>query len=78
MDADYWKTFVHIEGLTGAGPGDVNGDDRFNINDVTSLIDAILNGDEAVLSNPYADVNGDGKVNINDIADLIYMLLNDN
>ena len=74
--ADYWKSFVHIEGLTGVGPGDLNGDGRLSINDVTTLIDAILNGDEAALSNPYADVNGDGKVSITDISDLIYMLLN--
>ena len=73
--ANVWKQFVNIEGLAGAGPGDVNGDGDLTITDVTGLIDAILSGDPDVMNNPYADVNGDGKVTIADVTALISSLL---
>ena len=73
--ANVWKQFANIEGLAGAGPGDVNGDGSFTITDVTGLIDAILGGDPDVMNNPYADVNGDGKVTIADVTALISSLL---
>ena len=73
--ANYWKNFANIEALAGSGPGDMNGDGRLSIGDVTGLIDALLTGDPDVLSNPYADVNGDGKISIGDITALINMLL---
>lgn len=72
----YWSRFDPIEGITGSGPGDMNGNGNLDINDVTSLIDLILSSDEALQDNPYADVNGDGKVDIRDVTDLIYMILN--
>jgi hypothetical protein len=74
--ANYWKNFTNIVGLVGAGPGDANGDGVLGISDVTTLINALLNGNEEMLNNPYADVNGDGVVNIRDITILINMLLN--
>jgi len=52
--------------------GDVNGDGKVNISDVTNLIDVILNGGES----PGGDVNGDGNVNISDVTRLIDMILN--
>ena len=53
--------------------GDVNGDDKVNISDVTDLIDIILGG---LPSNSAADVNSDGKVNISDVTDVIDIILN--
>lgn len=54
-------------------PGDVDGDGRISIGDVTSLINIMLTGGTAPAS---GDVDGDGKVNISDITALINMLLN--
>ena len=52
--------------------GDVNGDGNVAINDVTELIDALLNGSSV----PNGDVNQDGLLNISDVTVLIDMLLN--
>ena len=73
--ANYWKRFANIVALEGCGPGDVNGDGRLSISDVTGLIDAILSGYAEALYGPYADVNGDGRVNITDVTTLINTLL---
>ena len=67
-----WKKFTNIEGIPGAGPGDLNGDGEISISDVTALIDLLLCGGELP---PYADVDGDGAVSIKDITVLIDMLL---
>ena len=56
-------------------PGDVNGDDIINIDDVTSLIDLLLSGDTLP---DYADVNGDGVTSIKDVTILIDILLSNN
>lgn len=60
--------------------GDVNGDGRVSIKDVTALISYLLNGDytedkDETINEEGADVNGDGKISINDVTDLIHMLL---
>lgn len=60
---------------TGPMAGDINGDGKIAINDVTTLIDQLLNDDELPA---YADVDGDGNVNIKDVTVLIDMLLNRN
>lgn len=52
--------------------GDVNGDGKVDISDVTNLIDVILNGGES----PGGDVNGDGRVDISDVTRLIDVILN--
>lgn len=52
--------------------GDVNGDGKVDISDVTNLIDVILNGGES----PGGDVNGDGRVDISDVTRLIDLILN--
>lgn len=58
---NYWNKFAHIvEKNLDIVPGDVNGDGRVGISDVTALIDLLLGG----VNNDSADVNGDGNVSI--------------
>lgn len=57
--------------------GDVNGDGKISISDVTALIDGLLeNGN--ILSDSIADVNNDGTVSIADVTALIDKLLQGN
>jgi hypothetical protein len=53
--------------------GDVNIDGKVNINDVTSLINLLLNGNPDRYHS--ADVNQDGTANISDVTTLINQLL---
>ena len=55
--------------------GDVDGDGKVAISDVTALIDILLSGGTAPGS---ADVNGDNKVTIDDVTALIDLLLGGN
>lgn len=55
--------------------GDVNNDTLVNIDDVTNLIDYLLNGDETNINLLAADCNQTGKIDINDVTDLIDFLL---
>ncbi len=57
-----------------AAPGDVNGDGVVNIDDVTALIDYLLDS-SVVIDIQGADVNVDGSVNIDDVTGLIDLLL---
>ena len=52
--------------------GDVDGDGGVNIQDVTALIDKLLNGAEMI---PEADTDQDGAMNITDVTALIDYLL---
>lgn len=52
--------------------GDVSGDGRLTISDVTLLIDLLLYGD--MNGNAAADVNRDGIVNLSDLTALIDLL----
>ena len=70
--AQYWKNFTTMEGIPGAGPGDVNGDGTIAIGDVTNLINLLLTSGEVPV---YADVDGDGVVSIQDITALINKIL---
>ncbi len=56
-------------------PGDVNGDGRLSIADVTALITYLLGGTPAVFVEEAADVNGDTRVNISDVTALTNILL---
>ena len=71
--SENWKQFTRIVPFIGAGPGDVDGDGVINVQDVTSLTDMLLNGEELP---PYIDVDGDGEVNVKDITELIDLLVN--
>ena len=54
--------------------GDVDGDGKVSIDDVTVLIDSLLSGDDP--ANPAgADCNGDGIISIDDVTTLIDYLL---
>ena len=63
-----WNFFKNIYGL-----GDMNGDERLSISDVTGLINQLLQGGEDIPA--YCDVNGDGKFNVSDVTALIEILL---
>ena len=76
QNANVWKLFTNITGINDAEQGDVDGDGRVTIADVTTLIDLLLNGTGD--SNPVADVDGDGRVTIADVTELIDILLNSN
>ena len=54
--------------------GDVNGDGEVNIDDMTELIDIILNKGTTD-TNPMADVNNDGEISIADVTTLVNILL---
>lgn len=74
---DYWYRFATIEGTgnTSAGLGDVNGDGRISISDVTTLIDMLLNNSDYFEN---GDMNGNGRLDIGDVTTLIDSLLNGN
>ena len=53
--------------------GDVNGDGKVNVSDVTALINMIMG--ITTMDATVADVNGDGKVNVSDVSALINIIL---
>ena len=55
--------------------GDVNGDGKVNISDVTALINYLLTGNAAAINLTNADANKDGYLNISDVTALINYLL---
>lgn len=58
--------------------GDVNGDGRISIKDVTDLINYLLSGDEEGINLDAADMSGDGRISIKDVTELINLLLSNN
>ena len=50
--------------------GDVNGDGKIAITDVTALIDYLLTNDASLIVMENADVNPDGKVAITDVTNM--------
>ena len=64
---------IPAAGLT----GDVDGDGVVSINDVTTLIDAILTGEHEGVYFESADLNLNGRLDIGDVTTIIDMLLND-
>ena len=74
MDFDYYQECVLIVPVKPVLQGDVDGDGRVSINDVTFLIDLLLTGSDIAVY-PGADVDGDGRVSIEDVTTLIDLLL---
>ena len=70
--ADQWKDFLNIE-QEGGLIGDVNGDGKVNVSDVSALINMIMG--LTAMNQAAADVNGDGKVNVSDVSALINIIL---
>ena len=64
---------AQYQGGTETLPGDVNGDGKVNVSDVTTLINMILG--MQTMDQGKADVNGDGKVNVSDVTALINIIL---
>ena len=58
--------------------GDVNNDGKVNIEDVTELIDYLLNSSSTQINTANADVDGNGAINITDVTELIDHLLQNN
>ena len=56
--------------------GDVNGDSFIDIDDVTTLIDYVLNGDATGIDLEAANCNLEGNIDIDDITTLINYVLN--
>ena len=73
-NTDQWRSFNIIDDLEAPLlPGDVNGDGRVNVTDVTALVNMILG---VIAKNEQtADVNGDGRVNVSDVTALINLIL---
>ena len=71
-EAEGWKEFERVVAIVKM-PGDVDGDGKVNIDDVTTLINHLLKGSTSVIDG--ADVNEDGKINIEDVTTLINKLL---
>lgn len=76
--------YAHIDGGTSnpgyftQGPayaliGDVNGDKKVNVADVTALVNMLKSGN--VVSNEVADVDGDGSITNIDVKALVYNIL---
>lgn len=59
-------------------PGDLDGNGRLNIGDVTMLIDYLLSSASATIIPEAGDVDGDGNVSISDVTQLIDKLLSGN
>ena len=68
-----WKDFQNIVEESVGLTGDVNGDGRVNVSDVTTLINMILG--LTTMNESAADVNGDGRVNVSDVTALINIIL---
>ena len=72
----YWSNFANIVEMEPTTlPGDINGDDKVNVGDITTIASMIL--DESLM-NDAADINNDGIVNVGDITTLVSMILGSN
>ena len=69
-----WSNFFELV-VADALIGDVDGDGKVGIADVTELIDLLLTGNTDIADHPAADVDGDGRVGIADVTELIDHIL---
>ena len=69
-----WSSMREVQLLSGEIiTGDVDGNGEANIDDVTALIDCLMNGAQPAGN---ADIDGNGEVDIDDVTALIDLLLN--
>ena len=71
-ETEPWSEFNRFSEVP-AVKGDINGDGKVNVSDVTALINMILG--VTTMNQSRADVNGDGKVNVSDVTALINIIL---
>jgi hypothetical protein len=71
----YFDCELVASGVTvgSAQQGDVNGDGKVNVSDVSALINMIMG--ITAMDQSAADVNGDGRVNVSDVSALINIIL---
>lgn len=77
--ANGWKNFALIDNslsVQESYPGDLNGDGRVDVGDLTSLVSLILDNSQEGVSHDAADLNGDGLVNVADYTFLVAIILN--
>ena len=71
-----WKAFGRI--LEAPQSGDINGDGKIDIQDITDYVKAILFSSIPGPDKSAADMNDDGVINIADLIILINMMTGDN
>ncbi|MBO4814067.1 MAG: leucine-rich repeat protein [Muribaculaceae bacterium] len=71
-DTDPWSEFNRYAEIPAAN-GDVNGDGKVNVSDVTTLINMILG--VIPKDTTRGDINGDGNVNVSDVTALVNIIL---
>ena len=70
VDGNEWQGHVEIKR---SSIGDVNGDGKVNVTDVTTLVNMILN--VIPKNEERADVDGNGTVNVSDVTALVNIIL---
>jgi hypothetical protein len=79
LPADVMYAGVLVEPMFNMAPatvtGDLNGDGRVSIADVTELVNIILSAEGVEHNNATADLNGDGRVTITDVTLLVNIIL---
>lgn len=69
---NYWEKFVIINDDYIPVPGDVNGDGKVDVTDLSLIVDMILG---LIDKNAAGDINGDGAVDVGDVSALIDIIL---
>lgn len=78
QNAEGWKEFLHIVAIAGdVTPGDVDGDGKIGMDDLTALINYLLTDNATGINMENADVDGSGNVGMDDLTALVNYLLTD-
>lgn len=75
QSAYYWKNFTNISAMSTSEMGDVNGDNRIDVADVSMIINYVLGRSVSDFNAEVADINGDGKIDVSDVSLIILMVL---
>ena len=74
-NTEVWNWFPRIRAIESLVNGDVDGDEKVGISDVTALVDYILTNESIGLNLYNADCDKSRSVNIADVSELVDMLL---